>query len=129
MIFHPEAVVFNKRCFCWPMYANPNTTLLLDEPDAHLEVIRQREVFQLINGIANDVNSQLLIASHSEVVLDEAADASTVIALIENSIFELNKAASPHQLKHIKKALTEIGWEKYYLARSKGHVIYLEGFN
>lgn len=31
------------------MYANPNTVLLLDEPDAHLEVIRQREAFQRIN--------------------------------------------------------------------------------
>jgi len=50
------------------MYANPNTILLLDEPDAHLEVIRQREAFQLINKLANGMNSQIIIASHSEVV-------------------------------------------------------------
>ncbi len=109
------------------MFANPNTILLLDEPDAHLEVIRQREVFQLINEIANDTGSQLLIASHSEVVLEEAAEASKVIALIENQAYELNKASTPQSLKHIKKALNEIGWEKYYLARSKKHILYLEG--
>jgi AAA15 family ATPase/GTPase len=109
------------------MYANPNTILLLDEPDAHLEVIRQREVFQLINDVASDMNSQIIIASHSEVVLDEAAEASKVIALIENNIFELNTSQSPQKIRSIKKSLTEIGWEKYYLARAKKHVLYLEG--
>jgi len=109
------------------MYANPNTILLLDEPDAHLEVIRQREAFHLINEVANDMNSQILIASHSEVVLDEAVEASRIIALIENKIFELNHAPTPQKVRYIKKALTEIGWEKYYLARVRKHVLYLEG--
>jgi Fe-S cluster assembly ATPase SufC len=72
------------------MYASPNTILLLDEPDAHLEVIRQRQAFQLINQLAEENNSQILIASHSEVVLNEAADASKVIAIIENQAIELN---------------------------------------
>ncbi len=109
------------------MYANPNTVLLLDEPDAHLEVIRQREAFQLINRVAVEMNSQILVASHSEVVLDEAADASIIVALIENEIVELNESTSSQRISHIKKALTEIGWEKYYLARVKRHVLYLEG--
>lgn len=109
------------------MFANPNTILLLDEPDAHLEVIRQREAFQRINEIASEMNSQILIASHSEIVLDEAAEASKVIALIENQTFELNTSTKTQSIKQIKKALTEIGWEKYYLAKSKGHILYLEG--
>jgi ABC-type cobalamin/Fe3+-siderophores transport system ATPase subunit len=109
------------------MFANPKTILLLDEPDAHLEVIRQRESFQKINKIAEETNSQILIASHSEVVLDEAANASTVIALIENQAIELNTSTKSQSISYIKKALTDIGWEKYYLAKSKGHVLYLEG--
>jgi len=40
------------------MFANPNTVLLLDEPDAHLEVIRQRETFQRINEMAQETKSQ-----------------------------------------------------------------------
>jgi predicted ATPase len=72
------------------IFANPNTVLLLDEPDAHLEVIRQREVFQKINEAARETKSQIIIASHSEVILDEAADVSTVIALIENQATPLN---------------------------------------
>ncbi len=109
------------------MFSNPNTILLLDEPDAHLEVIRQREVFQLVNNFAAENNIQIIIASHSEVVLDEAADASKVIALIENQAYELNVADNPRSLSHIKKTLTEIGWEKYYLAKSKKHLLFFEG--
>jgi ABC-type cobalamin/Fe3+-siderophores transport system ATPase subunit len=109
------------------MYANPNTILLLDEPDAHLEVIRQRQVFQMISEVANEVNSQLFIASHSEVVLAEAADSSKVIALIENNAIELNASTNAQTVKAIRKSLTEIGWEKYYLAKSKKHILFLEG--
>jgi AAA15 family ATPase/GTPase len=106
------------------LYSHPNTTLLLDEPDAHLEVIRQREIFQMLNKVATDMGSQIFIASHSEVVLDEAAEHAQVIALIENQIVEIN---GQHQIKALKKALTYIGWEKYYLARLKKHILYLEG--
>ena len=109
------------------MFANPNTVLLLDEPDAHLEVIRQRESFQFINEVADATNSQLLIASHSEVVLNEAAKSSNIIALIENQAISLNASSKTQSIKYIQKALTDIGWEKYYLARAKGHVLYLEG--
>jgi ABC-type cobalamin/Fe3+-siderophores transport system ATPase subunit len=109
------------------MFAHPNTVLLLDEPDAHLEVIRQRESFQFINEIAEATHSQILIASHSEVVLNEAAKSSDIIALIENQAIPLNVSSKTQSVKYIQKALTDIGWEKYYLARAKGHVLYLEG--
>ena len=109
------------------MFANPGTVLLLDEPDAHLEVIRQRDTFRRINEIAAETGSQIIIASHSEVVLDEAAETSSVIALVENRATPLNVATKSQSVRYIKKALTEIGWEKYYLARVKGHVLYLEG--
>lgn len=109
------------------MFANPNTILLLDEPDAHLEVIRQREAFQRINEVAKEVQSQIVIVSHSEVILDEAADVSNVVALIENQAIPLNASTKSQSINYIRKALTEIGWEKYYLAKLKGHVLYLEG--
>jgi len=106
------------------MYANPGTIMLLDEPDAHLEVIRQREIFKLLNTVADEVGSQMMIASHSEVVLNEAVENVKVVALIENTIVDINTKGSKDNLR---KALTEIGWEKYYLARLRGHALYLEG--
>jgi len=64
------------------LYANPRTVLLLDEPDAHLEVLRQRQTYQLINDLAEEKGSQIVAASHSEVVLAEAANCGMVVAFV-----------------------------------------------
>ena len=109
------------------LYAQKNTILLLDEPDAHLEVIRQRQIFRLLNDVAAEVGSQILVASHSEVILNEGAERSNIIAIVENRVLEINKIENPAQFKALHKALTQIGWDKYYLARQKGHILYLEG--
>jgi len=62
------------------MYANPGAVLLLDEPDANLEVLRQRQTYKLIADVAADSGSQIIAARHSEVLLNEAADRDLVIA-------------------------------------------------
>ncbi|MBI3752721.1 MAG: AAA family ATPase [Deltaproteobacteria bacterium] len=103
------------------LYANPNTVLLLDEPDAHLEVLRQRQTYQLITDIAEEKGSQIIAASHSEVVLNEAADRDVVIAFV----------GKPHRIddrgSQVLKSLKEIGFDHYYLAEETGWVLYLEG--
>jgi len=104
------------------MCANPGAALLLDEPDAHLEVLRQRQTYQLISDMAADSGSQVIAASHSEVLLNEAADRDSVIAFIGNN---------PHPIvgrgSQLLKALESIGFEQYYLAEQTGWVLYLEG--
>lgn len=103
------------------LYANPKTILLLDEPDAHLEVLRQRQTYQLITEVAEKTGSQIIAASHSEVVLNEAADRDMVIAFV----------GTPHRIddrgSQVLKALKEIGFEQYYQAEQTGWVLYLEG--
>lgn len=106
------------------LYSAPRQVVLLDEPDAHLEVIRQREIFELLKNVTAELGSQLIVASHSEVVLNEAAGSDTVVAVINNQTRQLN---DPNQRRYLKSALAEIGWEKYYLATLRGHVLYLEG--
>lgn len=64
------------------MYANPGAVLLLDEPDAHLEILRQRQIYQVLTQTAAETNSQIIAASHSEVLLNEAADRDIVIAFV-----------------------------------------------
>ena len=100
---------------------NPKTVLLLDEPDAHLETLRQRETYRLIREIAEERRSQILIASHSEVLLNEAAGADKVIAFI----------GEPHRIdggpSQVTKALRSIGFDQYVQARLTGWVLYLEG--
>jgi ABC-type glutathione transport system ATPase component len=64
------------------MYANLGAVLLLDEPDAHLEILRQRQIYQVLTQTAAETNSQIIAASHSEVLLNEAADRDIVIAFV-----------------------------------------------
>jgi len=103
------------------LYVNPSAILLLDEPDAHLEILRQRQIYQLLNEAAHKHNSQLLIASHSEVVLDEASEQDVVIAFV----------GKPHRINdrgsQLLKSLHTISFEDYYLAEQTGWVLYLEG--
>jgi len=101
--------------------AHPNTALLLDEPDAHLEVFRQRQTFQLLTEVAEQRDSQIIAASHSEVVLNEAADKDIVIAFV----------GKPHRINdrgsQLVKALKDIGFDQYYFAEQRGWILYLEG--
>ena len=105
------------------LYANPKTALLLDEPDAHLEILRQRQIYKMVNDIAKEQGGQIIAASHSEVVLNEAAGKDVVIAFVGH----------PHRLNdkdrgnQVLKSLQTIGFDQYYLAEEKGWVLYLEG--
>ena len=103
------------------LYANPQTVLLLDEPDAHLEVLRQRQIYQLLIELAERQDSQVIAASHSEVVLNEAADRDIVIAFV----------GKPHRIdgrgSQVLKALTDLGFEQYYQAEQTGWALYVEG--
>ena len=113
----------SSRPLCCSAYllTRPNSVLLLDEPDAHLEILRQRQIYQLLTDVAGSQNSQLIAASHSEILLNEAADRDVVIAFV----------GKPHRIddrgSQLAKALKEIGFEHYYLAEETGWVLYLEG--
>ncbi len=103
------------------LYANPQTVLLLDEPDAHLEILRQRHLYQMLTETAGRQSSQVIIASHSEVILNEAAGRDMVIAFV----------GQPHRLNdrgsQLLKSLRDISFDHYYQAEQTGWVLYLEG--
>jgi len=104
------------------LYANPGAVLLLDEPDAHLEILRQRQTYNLLITVAEQQGSQIISASHSEVVLKEAANRDVVIAFVGNP-HRIDKGRSSQVLK----ALRKIGWDQYYQAEQTGWILYLEG--
>ena len=105
------------------LLANPGSVLLLDEPDAHLEILRQRDVYNLLTQVAEANGSQIVAASHSEVVLQEAAERDVVMAFV----------GKPHRIdtrsrsSQVKKALESIRMADYYLAEQQGWMLYLEG--
>ena len=102
--------------------ANPGAVLLLDEPDAHLEILRQRDIYNLLMDVASKSGSQVIAASHSEVVLQEAAERDVVVAFV----------GQPHRMdvrsRHqVAKALQNIRGSDYYIAEQQGWMLYLEG--
>ncbi|MBK6961863.1 MAG: AAA family ATPase [Gammaproteobacteria bacterium] len=105
------------------LFANPGSVLLLDEPDAHLEILRQRDVYNLITQVASANGSQIIAASHSGTVLQEAAERDVVMAFV----------GTPHRIdtrsggSQLRKALESIRMADYYLAEQKGWMLYLEG--
>jgi hypothetical protein len=103
------------------MSAYAGAVLLLDEPDAHLEILRQRQIYEVLTETAAKTNSQIIAASHSEVILNEAADRDTVIAFV----------GKPHRIddrgSQVLKALKQIGFDQYLQAEQTGWVLYLEG--
>ena len=102
--------------------ANPGCVLLLDEPDAHLEILRQRQIYQILTDTAREYDSQIIAASHSEVVLNEAADRDVVVAFLGSQPHRIDDRGS-----QLLKALKQIGYEQYYMAEQTGWVLYLEG--
>lgn len=103
------------------MAVNPGAVLLLDEPDAHLEILRQREIYQVLGDQATETGSQIIAASHSEVILEEAGSRDLVIAFVGRP-HRINKRGS-----QLLKALRDVKFEHYYQAEETGWVLYLEG--
>lgn len=103
------------------LYLNRGSVIMLDEPGANLEILRQKQIFRLVSDVAADTGSQIVAASHSVTLLNEAAERDLVIAF----------TGQPHALDtgrdQVIKALTSIGFDQYYQAEQTGWVLYLEG--
>jgi ABC-type transport system involved in cytochrome c biogenesis ATPase subunit len=102
------------------MYSSKNSVLLLDEPDAHLEILRQKSVYDFLTKASHDTGTQLIIATHSETVLNQAIEKDQVVAFI-------GKPWTVVESKEVIKSLRDIDFTHYILAKQNGWVLYLEG--
>jgi hypothetical protein len=102
------------------LYSHRRSVLLIDEPDAHLEILRQKQVYVLLREIAAENESQVVLVTHSEVILAESLDHNLTLLLAGQAD---NLAAKTE----IKNALKHYGAEHYVRARQRGYVLYLEG--
>jgi len=53
------------------IYAREASVLLVDEPDAHEHIILQRQVYERLRSVARRRNCQLIVSTHSEIILEE----------------------------------------------------------
>ena len=102
------------------LYSHPGSVLLIDEPDAHLEILRQRQVYVLLRELASENESQVILVTHSEVILEEALDHNLTLLLA-------GRADDLAAKTDIKNTLKHYGAEHYVRARQRGYVLYVEG--
>ncbi len=103
-------------------YARPATVLLLDEPDAHLHVILQKQIYNKLKRIAADKGCQLVIATHSEVLINNTSP-EMILSLY----------GKPHCLVHdiqrsqVAEALKRLTALDMLLSESSRGLLYVEG--
>lgn len=102
------------------LYSHKRSVLLVDEPDAHLEILRQKQVYVLLRDIASENESQVILVTHSEVILAEALD-NNLTLLLEGCADNLARK------QDITNSLKHFGAEHYVKARERGYVLYVEG--
>lgn len=102
------------------LYSHKRSILLVDEPDAHLEILRQKQVYVLLRDIASENGSQVVMVTHSEVILDEALDTNLTL-LLEGRADDLARK------QDIRNSLKHFGADHYVKARERGYVLYVEG--
>lgn len=102
------------------LYSHKGSVLLVDEPDAHLEILRQKQIYVLLRDIASENRSQVVLVTHSEVILDEAIDNNLTLLLD-------GKADDLAGKQDIRNSLKHFGAEHYVKARQRGYVLYVEG--
>jgi hypothetical protein len=103
-------------------YARPAAVLLLDEPDAHLHVILQKQVYDRLRSVARRRECQLLIATHSEVLIDGTSP-ERILSLLDHP-HRLLTGTHRDQVREALKRLTSLD---LLLAEQSGAVLYLEG--
>ncbi|MFM9913325.1 MAG: AAA family ATPase [Methylophilaceae bacterium] len=102
------------------LYSHKGSVLLVDEPDAHLEILRQKQVYVLLRDIATENGSQVVMVTHSEVILDEALE-NNLTLLLDGKADDLAKKVG------IRNSLKHFGADHYVKARERGYVLYVEG--
>jgi predicted ATPase len=103
------------------LLANTDSVLMIDEPDAHLEILRQTQIFSVLKEIAAKYGCQIIIVTHSEAVLNEA---NSVVFLADGQAQEISDR---QEHKFIKNALKNYGIEHYYKAKLNPRILYIEG--
>ena len=102
--------------------SRPGTVLLLDEPDAHLHVILQDSIYSELRTAAQTSGSQLIIATHSEVVIN-AVDPRELCALVGAP----KKLAENAEKSSLIRSLSALSNMDIVLALEKKKILYVEG--
>lgn len=99
-----------------------NAILLFDEPDAHLHILLQDRIYKMLKGFADESNSTLIMATHSERIINAAK--------LRDICVVAGKPMSIHdhrQRDALTTALTVLNNVDIALAQSAPGILYVEG--
>ena len=102
------------------MYGYQPTTILLDEPDAHLHVNLQREILDYFKRKSIERNTQFVIATHAEEFA-RGVDASQIVSFLSHV---------PKRIKstpEVLRAMAEVSNEEVTRLMTSPYILYVEG--
>lgn len=105
------------------LHTRPGSVLLVDEPDAHLHVILQDAIYGELRSVAAKQNSQLIIATHSEVIINSVEPTELCLMLNEPRML-----VSSEERRALIKSLGALSNEDIMLAMDAPGILYLEDY-
>jgi hypothetical protein len=105
------------------LFTRKGSVVLVDEPDAHLHVFLQDSIFAELRKAAADTNSQLVLATHSEVIFN-SADPGQICVMMGKP----RRLASGDDVKKFRQAVAVLQQSDLVAALSTPGILYLEGY-
>lgn len=102
------------------LYGYQPTTILLDEPDAHLHVNLQREILDYFKKKSAEKGVQFLIATHAEEFA-KGVDAHQILSLLKQVPTRIE--STPEVLR----AMSEVSNEEITRLMGSPYIVYVEG--
>jgi ABC-type transport system involved in cytochrome c biogenesis ATPase subunit len=105
------------------LHTRPASVLLLDEPDAHLHIILQDVIYSELKSVASKQNSQLIISTHSEVIIN-SVDISELCLVLDKP----KLVSSITEKKALAQALRVLSHTDIMQAENAPGILYLENY-
>lgn len=102
------------------LYGYDKTTILLDEPDAHLHVNLQREILDFFKRKSLELGTQFLIATHAEEFA-RGVDASQIISLLNRKPKRIDSTPA------VLQAMADVSNEEVTRLLASPYILYVEG--
>jgi hypothetical protein len=102
------------------LYGYQPTTILLDEPDAHLHVNLQREILDFFKRKGVEKGTQFLIATHAEEFV-RGVDVGQLVSLLNQVPRRVQSAPE------VLRAMAEVSNEEIARLMASPYILYVEG--
>jgi predicted ATPase len=105
------------------LHTQQSNVLLLDEPDAHLHVLLQDAIYSELRRVAAELRSQLIIATHSEVLI-ESVDPRELMVMLGRP----HALADDEEKRQLIRSLGALTHADIMLAEQVKGVLYVEDY-